>query len=69
MLQPHQASATHETREAMGRLVLDNLAAQFAGRRVADGRGLMIRSQTRGGRGIVSSRGRKERLVFANGKE
>ena len=32
VLQPHQASATHETREAMGRLVLDNLAAQFAGR-------------------------------------
>jgi lactate dehydrogenase-like 2-hydroxyacid dehydrogenase len=32
VLQPHQASATHETREAMGRLVLDNLAAHFAGR-------------------------------------
>ena len=32
VLQPHQASATHETREAMARLVLDNLAAQFAGR-------------------------------------
>lgn len=31
VLQPHQASATHETREAMARLVLDNLAAQFAG--------------------------------------
>lgn len=32
VLQPHQASATQETREAMARLVLDNLAAQFAGR-------------------------------------
>ena len=32
VLQPHQASATVETREAMGRLVLDNLAAHFAGR-------------------------------------
>lgn len=32
VLQPHQASATHETREAMGRIVLANLAAQFAGR-------------------------------------
>ena len=32
VLQPHQASATRETREAMGRLVLDNLMAQFAGR-------------------------------------
>jgi lactate dehydrogenase-like 2-hydroxyacid dehydrogenase len=32
VLQPHQASATHETREAMGRLVLDNLAAHFSGR-------------------------------------
>jgi hydroxypyruvate reductase len=32
VLQPHQASATHETRQAMGRLVLDNLAAHFAGR-------------------------------------
>jgi lactate dehydrogenase-like 2-hydroxyacid dehydrogenase len=32
VLQPHQASATRETREAMGRIVLDNLAAQFAGR-------------------------------------
>jgi lactate dehydrogenase-like 2-hydroxyacid dehydrogenase len=32
VLQPHQASATHETRRAMGDLVVDNLAAHFAGR-------------------------------------
>jgi lactate dehydrogenase-like 2-hydroxyacid dehydrogenase len=32
LLQPHQASATGETRRAMGRLVLDNLAAHFEGR-------------------------------------
>jgi lactate dehydrogenase-like 2-hydroxyacid dehydrogenase len=32
VLQPHQASATHETRAAMGQLVIDNLAAYFAGR-------------------------------------
>ena len=32
VLEPHQASATRETREAMGRLVTDNLAAHFAGR-------------------------------------
>ena len=32
VLSPHQASATRETRAAMGRLVLDNLAAHFAGR-------------------------------------
>lgn len=31
VLQPHRASATIETRTAMGRLVLDNLAAHFAG--------------------------------------
>jgi lactate dehydrogenase-like 2-hydroxyacid dehydrogenase len=31
-LQPHVASATHETRAAMGRLVLDNVAAFVAGR-------------------------------------
>lgn len=31
VLTPHQASATVETRTAMGRLVLDNLAAYFAG--------------------------------------
>jgi lactate dehydrogenase-like 2-hydroxyacid dehydrogenase len=32
VLQPHVGSATVETRLAMGRLVLDNLAAHFAGR-------------------------------------
>jgi hydroxypyruvate reductase len=32
VLQPHQGSASEETRGAMGRLVLDNLAAHFAGR-------------------------------------
>lgn len=32
LLQPHQASATVETRKAMGQLVRDNLAAHFAGR-------------------------------------
>ncbi|GBR10499.1 2-hydroxyacid dehydrogenase [Asaia siamensis] len=32
VLQPHRASATLETRQAMGRLVVDNLAAHFAGR-------------------------------------
>ncbi|GBQ83836.1 2-hydroxyacid dehydrogenase [Asaia krungthepensis] len=32
VLQPHRASATLETRTAMGQLVLDNLAAHFAGR-------------------------------------
>ncbi|MBL9033625.1 MAG: 2-hydroxyacid dehydrogenase [Rhodospirillaceae bacterium] len=31
VLQPHVGSATHETRAAMGQLVLDNLAAHFAG--------------------------------------
>jgi len=31
VLQPHAASGTHETRLAMGRLVLDNVAAHFAG--------------------------------------
>jgi lactate dehydrogenase-like 2-hydroxyacid dehydrogenase len=34
VLQPHQASATVETRGAMGDLVVDNLAAHFAGRPV-----------------------------------
>src|SRR5699024_11205512 len=34
VLVPHQGSATVETREAMGRLVLDNLEAFFAGRRL-----------------------------------
>ena len=32
VLQPHQASATWETRDAMGQLVVDNLKAHFAGR-------------------------------------
>jgi lactate dehydrogenase-like 2-hydroxyacid dehydrogenase len=32
VLQPHQASATHETRGAMGQLVLDNVAAFVEGR-------------------------------------
>jgi lactate dehydrogenase-like 2-hydroxyacid dehydrogenase len=32
VLQPHQASATHETRLAMGRLVLENLRAGIAGK-------------------------------------
>ena len=34
VLQPHQASATWETRDAMGQLVVDNLKAHFAGRRL-----------------------------------
>jgi lactate dehydrogenase-like 2-hydroxyacid dehydrogenase len=33
VLQPHQASATVETRRAMADLVLANLAAHFAGRK------------------------------------
>lgn len=32
VLSPHQASATHETRAAMGQLVLDNVAAFCAGK-------------------------------------
>ncbi|MDL1859495.1 2-hydroxyacid dehydrogenase [Betaproteobacteria bacterium PRO7] len=32
VLQPHQGSATHATRGAMGQLVLDNVEAFFAGR-------------------------------------
>lgn len=32
LLQPHQASATVETRKAMGKLVYDNLVAHFDGR-------------------------------------
>jgi hydroxypyruvate reductase len=31
VLQPHQASATHETRTAMGQLMIDNMKAHFAG--------------------------------------
>jgi lactate dehydrogenase-like 2-hydroxyacid dehydrogenase len=34
ILQPHQGSGTHETRAAMGQLVVDNLAAHFAGRQL-----------------------------------
>jgi lactate dehydrogenase-like 2-hydroxyacid dehydrogenase len=34
VVQPHQASATHETRAAMGQLVLDNVAAYVAGQPV-----------------------------------
>lgn len=33
VLQPHRASATWETRKDMGQIVLDNLAAYFAGER------------------------------------
>ena len=32
VLQPHSASGTHDTRHAMGQIVVDNLAAFFAGR-------------------------------------
>jgi lactate dehydrogenase-like 2-hydroxyacid dehydrogenase len=32
VLQPHVGSATHPTRAAMGQIVVDNLAAFFAGR-------------------------------------
>ena len=32
VLQPHQASATVETRTAMGNLTIDNLLAHFQGR-------------------------------------
>jgi len=32
VLQPHVASATHETRAAMGRVVLENVGAFVAGR-------------------------------------
>ena len=35
VLQPHQGSATHPTRAAMGRLVLENVAAWAAGRPLA----------------------------------
>ncbi len=34
VLQPHVGSATHETRTAMGNLIVDNLLAHFAGRPV-----------------------------------
>jgi len=32
VVQPHVGSATHPTRKAMGQLVIDNLAAHFAGK-------------------------------------
>ena len=32
LLQPHHASGTYETRKAMGKLVFDNLEAQFSGK-------------------------------------
>jgi lactate dehydrogenase-like 2-hydroxyacid dehydrogenase len=32
IVQPHQGSATVETRTAIGRLMIDNLSAHFAGR-------------------------------------
>jgi len=32
VLSPHQGSATHKTRKAMGDLVVDNIAAHFAGK-------------------------------------
>jgi lactate dehydrogenase-like 2-hydroxyacid dehydrogenase len=32
VLSPHQGSATRKTRKAMGDLVVDNLAAHFAGK-------------------------------------
>ena len=34
VMQPHHASGTVETRQAMGRVVTDNLAAYFAGKRL-----------------------------------
>jgi hydroxypyruvate reductase len=34
VLQPHVGSATHATRGAMGQLVVDNLAAHFAGKKL-----------------------------------
>jgi lactate dehydrogenase-like 2-hydroxyacid dehydrogenase len=34
VLQPHVGSATHETRQAMGDLTVDNLVAHFSGRPV-----------------------------------
>ncbi|MDE2228304.1 MAG: 2-hydroxyacid dehydrogenase [Alphaproteobacteria bacterium] len=34
VLTPHVGSATHATRQAMGQLMLDNLAAQFAGNKL-----------------------------------
>jgi lactate dehydrogenase-like 2-hydroxyacid dehydrogenase len=34
VLQPHQGSACEESRAAMGNLMLDNMAAHFAGQRL-----------------------------------
>jgi lactate dehydrogenase-like 2-hydroxyacid dehydrogenase len=34
VMQPHQASATHETRTAMGQLMIDNMKAHFAGKKL-----------------------------------
>ncbi|MBM3572077.1 MAG: 2-hydroxyacid dehydrogenase, partial [Alphaproteobacteria bacterium] len=34
VVQPHHASATPETRGAMGQLVIDNLTAFFAGKKL-----------------------------------
>jgi hydroxypyruvate reductase len=34
VLQPHVASATHETRKIMGDLAVDNLRAHFSGKPV-----------------------------------
>ena len=37
VLQPHVGSATHPTRQAMGQLQIDNLAAYFAGKPLVTG--------------------------------
>jgi D-3-phosphoglycerate dehydrogenase len=34
LLQPHHGSATVETRSAIGQLMIDNLMAHFAGRKL-----------------------------------
>jgi lactate dehydrogenase-like 2-hydroxyacid dehydrogenase len=31
VLQPHHASATHDTRDAMGQMMIDNITAHFNG--------------------------------------
>ncbi len=41
VLLPHIGSATHATRRAMGQLMLDNLAAHFAGKPLLDAGGLI----------------------------
>ncbi len=43
VLQPHVGSATAETRSAMGRLMLDNLGAYFAGSPLLDSRHIAVR--------------------------